>query len=301
MTKPLSAGERIQQNSGKTYYAATKLLPERIREHTHALYGFVRTADEFVDGKQIAGHEQRKAVEAYRRKTIEAIRDPSATKDEVLRNFAQTVRECNIPELEIHAFLDAMALDTTKKRYKDLRDVQGYMRGSATAVGNMMTSIIGVKGNPATARSAARALSEAFQMTNFLRDVREDYEKLGRIYLPQSTLEKHGVTEDDFKRKHVTPGFRKAMHELSLWTRDQYHDGVLGIKQLNKDSRYGVLVAAALYLRVQEKIEAADYDVWQTRVTLSKKEKARLVLRTWWRYKVRKQSELRAAGLTRYH
>jgi phytoene synthase len=294
-------GQRIQATTGKTYYTATKLLPERVRPHVFALYGFVRTADTMVDETNAPAHEQRKSIEEYRRRTIAAIREPNSTDDRVLKDFANTVRECRIPELEIHAFLDAMATDASKKTYKDLHEVQQYMRGSATAVGNMMLPIMEFTGDRETVKRQARALAEAFQMTNFLRDVKEDYKDRGRIYLPQTTLAKYGITESELAQTVAkgkpSPQFRKAMAELSIWTRNQYHDGIAGIKHLSADCRFGVLVAAILYVRVQERIEKADYDVFKHRARLTKSEKARIVASTWVRYKVLKQSELRCAGL----
>ncbi len=296
--KSANEGQKIQAATGKTYYTATLLLPERVRNHIFALYGYVRTADNFVDESNAPGHEQRRAVEEYRRQTIAAIRDPDSTKDKVLKNFANTVQECRIPELEIHAFLDAMAADASKKTYKDMHELQHYMRGSATAVGNMMLPIMGFSGEKEEVKRQARALAEAFQMTNFMRDVNEDYKQRGRIYLPQTTLAKHGVTEADIAKGKMTPGLTKAMAELSIWTRNQYHDGVAGIKHLKPDCRYGVLVAAILYLRVHEKIEKADYNIFKRNPRLTKTEKSLILAKTWMRYKVLKQSELRCAGLT---
>lgn len=294
----MTNGKEIQQNTGKTYYAATKFFPERVRGATFDIYGFVRTADDFVDkprGKN--GAEQRAAVEDYRRRAIAAIKNSEAESDTVLVAFAKTVREHNIPELEIHAFLDAMAADATKKRYKDLHDVERYMRGSATAVGNMMLSVMGYTGERESVKKQARALAEAFQMTNFLRDIDEDYHQLGRIYLPQNLMEKHGVTEEDIKKRRMTLGMKRLVHELSVWTRNKYYDGIQGIKHLKKDCRFPVLLATVLYLRVLEKIEKDNWSPFGKRARLSKTEKARIVASTAIRYKALKQSELKICKL----
>jgi phytoene synthase len=294
----ISHGKTIQQKTGKTYYSATIFFPQRVKQATFDVYGFVRTADDFVDTpRKRSSHEQRSAVEDYRRRAIAAIRDPASETDPVLLAFARVVREYRIPELEVHAFLDAMAADAYKKNYKDLHELQHYMRGSAVAVGNMMLAIIGFSGERETVRKQARSLSEAFQMTNFLRDIAEDYHDLGRMYLPQTVLHKHGVAEDDVKHRRLTSGLRKAIHELTVWTRNEYHAGVAGIKHLAKDSRFAVLVASVLYLRVLEKIEHHSFNPFGKRARVSSFEKAYLIARTWVRYHVFKQSELRVCRL----
>ena len=297
----MSTGKRIQQTTGKTYYAATRFFPERVRQTTFDLYGFVRTADDFVDkprGK--SGHEQRSAVEDYRRRTIAAIKDTETEKDPVITAFARVVRDYHIPEIEIHAFMDAMAADATKKIYRDLYEVQHYMRGSATAIGNMMLPIMGYTGDRETVKKQARALAEAFQMTNFLRDISEDYHDLNRIYLPQNLMQKYGVTEEDIKKKRMTPGMKRLIHELAVWTRNQYHEGVVGIKHLSKDCRLAVLLATVLYMRVLEKIEKSDYNPFGKRASLSAFEKTHLVASTVIKYRTLKQSELKICKLTHH-
>jgi phytoene synthase len=174
------------------------------------------------------------------------------------------------------------------------------MRGSATAIGNMMLPVMGFSGERETVKAQARALAEAFQMTNFLRDISEDYHDLGRIYLPQNLMQKYGVTEEDIKKKRFTPGMKRLIHELSVWTRNRYHEGVSGIKHLSKDCRLAVLLASMLYIRVLEKIESNDYNPFGKRARVGTIEKTHLVASTIVKYRTLKQSELKICKLTHH-
>jgi phytoene synthase len=295
----MKKGKKIQRTQGKEYYAATKHLPAKARDATYRIYGFVKTVDDLVDkprGKTT--HEQRSAVEDYRRRTIAAIKNPAEENDEILIDFVRVVREYNIPELEVHAFLDAMASDAYKKAYKDLGELQHYLRGSAAAVANMMLTVTKYNGEREAVRKQARALAEALKMTDILCDVSEDYHALGRVYLPQSIMQKHGATEEDIKKKRASPGIKRTIHELSVWTRNQYHEGVGGIKHLPKDCRFAVLLATVLHLRLLDKVEKSDYDPFSREIKLGAVEKKLLTASTWLRYKVLGQSELRVCKLT---
>jgi len=127
-----------------------------------------------------------------------------------------------------------MKTDIDKSRYETYEHLRAYMRGSAAAVGAMMTAIMGTE-NESTALPHAVALGEAFRMTNFLRDVREDVVEMDRIYLPLETLERHGVTEAQVENLEFTPGFAEAMRAELGRTERLYRQGVAGIEYLPRD------------------------------------------------------------------
>jgi phytoene synthase len=255
--RQLRRSKTIQQRTGRTFHFATRLLPRRVRHPTYVLYAFFRVADEVVDGAtDRPPAEQRERLEALRAQAL----GREETDDPVLAAFQEVREERDILAAEVERFVDAMLADVEKSRYDTYEELAAYMRGSAAAVGVMMQSVMGVE-NPDAAQPHAVALGEAFQLTNFLRDVREDVEGHDRIYLPGTTRDRYGVTEAEIRRCDPTDGFRAAMaHELRRAER-KYREGVAGIRYLPADCQFAVLYAAVLYAEHHRLIRARDYDV----------------------------------------
>jgi len=274
----LTEGKAIHRETGQTFYYATRLLPERIREQTYVLYGFFRISDEVVDGdNELTPAQQRARLEEIR----EAALGRAEATEPVVDAFAELRTQNDIPEREINAFIDAMIADIDTDRYETYEDVVGYIRGSAAAVGHMMTAIMDPE-DPDGARPHAAALGKAFQLTNFLRDVREDIEELDRVYLPMETLEQYGVTVDHLRRDESTPELCQAVRAELQRTEQLYREGVAGIKYLPEDCQFAVLLAAVLYAEHHRLIRRQNFDVLVSRPSLSKPRKLWTVARTWW-------------------
>lgn len=267
----------IQKRTGKTFFFATRFLPERVRHRTHVLYAFFRICDEVVDDYNDEGdaEEKHRELESIRGKAL----GKRETEEPVIAAFSSVREEHGIPEREVNEFIDAMQTDLTKSRYEDFEELREYMRGSAAAVGNMMTCIMGVEDYEAT-KPHAEALGEAFQMTNFVRDVREDAEKRGRIYLPLETLERHGVEERDVLSLETTDGFKKAVRDELRRAEELYREGVEGIRLLPEDCRFPVLLASVMYAEHHHLIRARDYDVLSSEPSLGTLRKLRTYGRT---------------------
>ena len=258
--RQLRRSKTIQQRTGRTFHFATRLLPRRIRHPTYVLYAFFRVADEVVDGAtDLPPEEQRERLEELRAEAL----GRAETDDEVLTAFQEVSEECGIPDEEIEIFIDAMLSDIEKRRWETYDELAEYMRGSAAAVGVMMQSVMGVE-DPERAKPHAVALGEALQLTNFLRDVREDIEDHDRIYLPGTTRDRHGVTEADVRRCDPTDDFRAAMADELRRAERKYREGVAGIEYLPEDCQFAVLYAAVLYAEHHRLIRALDYDVFSS-------------------------------------
>jgi len=141
------------------------------------------------------------------------------------------------------------------------------------------------------ARPHARALGEAFQLTNFLRDVREDIEERDRVYLPGTTLDEYGVTVDQLREARVDNAFRAVMEEELRRAERLYREGVTGIKYLPEDAQFAVLLAAVLYADHHRLIRERDYDVLTGTPSLSTARKTWLVLVTRWHWTWNKDPE----------
>ena len=274
-------GKAIHRETGQTFYYATRLLPERIREQTYVLYGFFRVADEVVDdGSTQSPDTQRERLEALRSAAL----GNSPADEPVIDAFSEIREAEGIADEEVNEFIDAMCADIDTDRYETYEDLQEYMRGSAAAVGNMMTTIMDLD-QPAKARPHAMALGEAFQLTNFIRDVREDIRELDRVYLPMETLRQHGVTVEQIEREECSPEFRRAIQSELRRAEQLYRDGVDGIEYLPQDCQFAVVLAAVLYAEHHRLIRKQDYDVLSTRPELSTPRKLYLVAKTWWNWR----------------
>ncbi len=279
---PLARSRDLHRRTGRTFHYATRLLPQRVREPTYALYGFFRVADEVVDGEDgpTEPAAQRAALDRLRRQAL----GEEAAEDPAVAAFARARVEHDIPAAEVEAFVEAMQTDIERESYERYDDLEAYMRGSAAAVGHMMTAVID-PAEPARARPHAGALGEAFQLTNFVRDVREDVEDLDRVYLPQRTLRRHGVSPADLRRERASEGLRRAVREELLRAETLYREGVAGIDLLPRDCQLPVLAAAVLYAEHHRVIRAQDFDVLVERPSLGAGRKLYRLARTYvaWR------------------
>ncbi len=277
----VATSKEIQQRTGKTFHVATRLLPRRVREATYVLYAFFRVADEVVDDPDGKPPETQRAELARIR---EAALGDRETDDPVLSAFQSIKERYGIADREVQAFIDAMEMDVTVDRYDTYADLEEYLRGSSVAVAYMMLDLMDPE-EKEHARPHAKSLGEAFQLTNFLRDVREDIEDYDRIYLPGTTLEKHGVTEEQIAALRFDEGFAAAMRDELDRTERLYRDGVEGIQYLPADCRFGVLLSAVLYAEHHRGIRGHGYDVLSARRTLTNRRRLWLAAKTWYHYK----------------
>ena len=277
----IAASKAIQRRTGRTFHLATRGLPGWARHPTYVLYAFFRIADEVVDDPDPAPpSEQRAELERIR----EAALGERETDDPVLSAFAALRQRHGISEREIHEFVDAMERDIDQERYDSYEDLEAYLRGSSVAVAYMMLAVMDPE-EKETARPHAKALGEAFQLTNFLRDVREDVEDYGRIYLPRELLDEYGVTEEQIESLSFDENLATAMANELARTESLYRKGVAGIRYLPDDCQFAVLAAATLYAEHHRFIRACGFDVLSERPTLSTPRRLWVLARTWlhWR------------------
>jgi phytoene synthase len=261
----LEAARAIHEETGPTFYAATRLLPERVRAPTVVLYAFFRRADEVVDGdNEVSLAEQ----EAELDRLLATALGQETSAGPIAKAVADVRVEHAIPEDDLVAFVDSMKADLFREGYATFAELRDYMEGSAAAVGRMMARVMGVPDEPAVLARAAM-LGEAFQMTNFLRDVREDLRERGRVYLPQQTLDRFGVEPEDLREPPAARPVRAAIGYEAARTRMLYREGVLGLPELPADCQLPVTLAATLYAEHHRLLRDQRLDVIAERPTLS--------------------------------
>ncbi len=271
---PLSAAyracRRVNARYGRTYFLATRLLPADRRPAVHALYGFARLADEIVDSGLVPG-DPGAALDVLERELTDALREPGAATRPILVALADTVRTYRIRPVLFTDFLASMRMDLTVTGYRTFAELGTYMHGSAGVIGLQLLPVLGTVGPVREAEPAAAALGEAFQLTNFLRDIGEDLDR-GRLYLPADELAAFGVDRDRLLRAHrdgrPDPAVRRALAHLVSYTHAVYRRAEPGIALLRPESRPGIRTAALLYRRILDEIVASDYAVLGRRVVV---------------------------------
>ncbi len=275
----LEACRSLYRRHGKSYYFATRFFPTDQRHATYALYAFFRVPDDFVD--ETYKHDLVKAQEVLLnwrdewRKAYEGF--PST--EPVLRATAWVFHHFKIPYEYSEAFLEAMLQDAKKARYENYEELRTYMYGSAVVVGLMMTHVIGFSDE--TTLSHARELGEAMQLTNFLRDIREDLEERDRIYLPLQELAAFGLTEADLKNRTCDDRFTSFLMFQIQRCDELYARSAAGIPLLDPSGRTAVAVASHLYQEILRKIEKQHYNIFIRRAQTSGWEKAWLAFTAW--------------------
>jgi phytoene synthase len=260
----------LNKRHGTTYYWSTYVLPRVKRHHVHALYGFCRHADDIVDDLGDTPVDVRAKALADFGDRFFADLDAGDSDDLVLKAVIHTVRAFRIPPECFERFLRSMTMDLTIDHYDTWDDLRGYMDGSAAVIGEMVLPIL--EPTSPAARPHARDLGDAFQLSNFLRDVAEDLDR-GRVYLPQEDLHRFGA-EAALAERRVTPGFVDLMRFEIDRCRALYASADLGIAFLPPASARCIRAARLLYSRILDRIEAADYDVFSSRARVPTWQKA---------------------------
>ena len=265
----------LNRRYGQTYYASTYLLPRVKRHHVHALYGFCRYADDIVDDLGPAPvAERERALTDFGDRFFADLAE-GRSDDLVLKAVVHTVRAFGIDPDCFRRFLRSMAMDLTVERYASFDDLLVYTDGSAAVIGEMMLPIL--EPSAPEAKGHAQDLGVAFQLTNFWRDVAEDLDR-GRVYLPWEDVAKFGA-EAALAERRVTPGWRDLMAFEIERTRRYYASADRGLDLLAPSSRRCVRGARALYSGILERIEAAGYDVFSSRVRVPTWRKAAVAAR----------------------
>jgi phytoene synthase len=257
----------VAAEHGKSYHLATRLLTADRRPAVHALYAAARTADDLVDlpGADPAGDLATWAA------AVLAELAAGWSDDPVRLALVDTFRRYEIPVEHLVDFLAAMTSDLEVTGYATMDHLDRYMWGSAAVIGLQVLPVLGIA--PGVARAEAEpyaiALGEAFQLTNFLRDVGEDADR-GRVYLPADAMAAHGVTREQLAQKRHDANVAALMREMVDVVRRRYDDAAPGTALLAPESRDCVRAATALYGGILSEIERADYRVLDRRVSVSR-------------------------------
>lgn len=267
----------ITKRYGTSFYFATQFFPREVREGIYAVYAFARIPDEIVDDPNCSDHENAtRRLEEWYAEFKQAFLTGSST-DAVLDAIVKQFHKYGIPESECDAFIRSMFMDERKFSYANYEELEEYMYGSASVIGLMVTRIVGYSGEEAF--EYAKKLGNAFQLTNFLRDIREDYDDLGRVYMPEDEMAKFGLTRDDIAGRVRDERFENFMQFQIERNREIYREAFPGIRMLHWRGRLAVKISYVLYKAILGEIERANYNVYAGRVRTNRQQKIVLSLK----------------------
>ena len=265
----------ITRREAKNFYYAFLTLPAAKRRAIYAAYAFCRHCDDSVD--------EETSVDAK----LKALSDLQANLDNTYSGsasspvyvaLADVARNYRIPQAYFQEIILGVESDLVKDRFRNFDELKEYCYRVASVVGLICLQIFGYEGDDA--KEYAVDLGLAMQLTNIIRDVREDLD-MGRVYLPQDEMARFGYSEEDLKNGVRNEAFLELMRFQSQRAREYFDRGFKLLPYLSRRSRACPAVLGALYSKVLDRIEASDYDVLESRVSLSKAEKIGIMAKTW--------------------
>lgn len=264
----------ITRRASSNFYYAFMLLPAERRRALFAVYAFCRFIDDIADEAAV---REPAALLARWREELDRVFSGRPSRA-VSRALADSVARFAIPRRYFEEVIDGVEMDLSRTRYQDFDALYLYCHRVASAVGLISIEIFGYR-NPST-RTYAENLGVAFQLTNILRDVREDAAH-GRIYIPLDDLARFEVTEDEILRGVHSSRFERLM-EFEANRARGYYEAAEGA--LPQEDRATLLTAEAMrliYGALLRRIEQSNYRVMERRLTLSAPRKLYLVGRAW--------------------
>jgi len=265
----------ITKSSNTSFYYSFSLLPRQKREAIHAVYAFCRYTDDIVD----EGTDEHSKVIRLRRWRMELGRALRGTSSYPLLNqLSATARKFNIPVDHFYDLIRGMEMDLMRTRYETFEDLRQYCYLVASTVGLMCRQIFGYRND--STRDYAVNLGIALQLTNILRDIKEDA-KRGRIYLPGEDLRRFGYTEEDLFACRYTPEFVNLMR-FECDRASAYFDmarAALG----NEDKRFffAARIMWSIYAHTLERIKRSNYNVFERRISIGGLMKVLITFRYW--------------------
>jgi 15-cis-phytoene synthase len=247
---------RMLRRHDPSYWLAVSRLPKEQRAAVHALYGFVRGADEIVDARpELQPHERRAALDAWEEE-LERGLATGRSDHPVIGALVHAAAAFDLPLSGLRSYIASMRMDCGRLRIQTRDELDRYMEGSGGSVGRIMASILGA---PSEAERLAR-LGVAFQLTNFLRDVREDY-GLDRIYLPADEREELGIDDGDLAADTASPALRTLVAGEVQRARGHFAETTPALIEAIPSARRGIRLARTVYASVLDRIERNGFDV----------------------------------------
>jgi 15-cis-phytoene synthase len=270
----------VTRERAQNFHFAFQVLPKVPYRGICALYAFARLADDYSDDE--ADPQTALAKTREWRSVFDRAVAGDTSGHAIMPAVADTVKRCKIPVEYFHELIAGTEMDATILRYKTWDETYRYCYRVASVIGLMTVHVFGF--DDPEALPLAEKTGIAFQLTNILRDIKEDADR-GRIYLPLEDLARHGVSEEDLLAGRDLPAFRSLVKFEVERAKQYYQAGDDLLPMIRAECRPALAALVSIYGRLLDEIARREYDVLSRRVSLSAAEKLRLagklVAQTW--------------------
>jgi phytoene synthase len=263
---------RVARQRARNFYYAFVLLSRAQRDAICAIYAFTRHCDDLSDDPALGG---RVMLERWR-VDLDAALDGSSGEHPVWPALQDAVRRYGIPRTYLHDMIDGVSSDLEPRRFETFDELYRYCYLVASVVGLTVVHIFGYRSDEAL--PLAEKCGVAFQLTNILRDVKEDAGR-GRVYLPQEDLGRFGVSESQLSGGERTGEFVELMRFEAGRARSYYRESAPLVDLIEPASRPALRALIGIYSRLLDRIEGSNYDVLSRRISLPAWEKVWAVVR----------------------
>lgn len=259
--------ERLARAHYENFPVASALLPAAMRPHVAAIYAFARGADDLADEGDRPAGERLERLDAWSARLHAALLGefPDGPEQPVFVAVADTIHARTLPVPLFEDLLSAFRQDVTTTRYESWADLLDYCRRSANPVGRLVLRVAGYA-SP-TRDASSDAFCTALQLTNFWQDVERDWRK-GRLYVPRELWQAAGAREEDLADSRLTPAWRAALTHAAARTRALFDSGRLVCDDVPGRLRWELRATWLGGMRVLERVERAEFDVFAARPRL---------------------------------
>jgi len=285
----LLVADIIEKNKRSNFYYSFLLLPKPKREAINVVYAWCRTTDDIVDEDESAKRKYvrlRQWSREFERSIDGNSRYP------LLNRLSQTIQRFNIPLHHFHDLIKGMEMDIVKTRYATFDELREYCYRAASTVGLICTEIFGYKNEGA--KEYAINLGIALQLTNILRDIKADAAK-GRIYLPLEDLERFGYSEDELLAGEYNHRFVRLMKFECERARSFFKQAIVHLSEEDKPLFLAAQIMEAIYFRLLQDIERAEYNVFAKRIRLFSLTKLLITVGVWWKIRAHRSHAVPAS------
>ena len=267
--------QRVAKSEAKNFYYGFRTLPIRQRRSIYAAYAFCRICDDIADGASPL-EEKRRLLAETRQLLLSIERGPVS--GPTLIALADTLAAFDIPTRYFEEVIEGVEMDLVQTSYRSFEDLRKYCYKVASAVGLICMEIFGYE--DAIAKEYAVDLGLAMQLTNILRDVKEDARR-GRIYIPLDEIASFGYSPEELRDGVINDAFRALMRHQIARARRYFESGRRLLPMVPAQASACPAILIAVYSRILDRIESSDFDVFTRRVGLSAIEKLLMMARLW--------------------
>ena len=276
------AQRKLARATASNFYYSFLLLPRAERQAIKDVYAFCRLLDDIVDEDQ-AGRNPYNELERWRGE-VEAIYQGSPT-TEFGEDLLVSVQEFDLPKQSFLDLIDGMEMDLKWHSYQTFADLREYCYRAASAVGLICIEIFGYES--VRTREYAVNLGLALQLTNILRDLKEDTAR-GRIYIPIEDLERFGYTERELRDNLYNAPFIELMKFEHSRARTYFAKAAGSLPEMDRHSMFAAEIMGTIYKELLDQMPAVQFDVFRNRLTVSKSRRLQIALSIWLKSKLKK-------------